>query len=203
MMPPHLAERMLRAVLAENAELREAILGDLAEGWSMQASASSARAADRWYWEQTMRSLPSLMVLWGRTAGPLRLTAIAASAVVARLFLLMLQFAALTIVTAATSGRSSVATALAIVAWCLGAATLTGYVVRRMGARDAVIRIAVLCIATFVLHVVSPNLIRTAMPMWLYWITTAPLSVIGIIVGATLGRHLLARPRPLNAPHVE
>jgi hypothetical protein len=187
MKPPHFAESTLRAVLAENAALREAILGDMAEGWSMQASASSARAADRWYWEQTMRSLPSLMVLWGQTAGPLRLTAIAASAVVARLLMLMIQYAALTFVAATMSGRSSVATALAIVAWCLGAATLMGYVVRRIGARDAAVRVGVLCIASFVLHVVSPDLIRPAMPMWLYWITTAPLSVIAIIVGATLG----------------
>lgn len=193
MRPPHVAEGTLRAVLAENAALREAILGDMAEGWSMQAGASGTRAADRWYWAQTLRSLPSLIVLWGQTVGPLRLTAIAAIAVVARLFMLMLDYAALTIGAAAMAGRSSVVTALAIVPWCLAVATLTGYVVRRIGARDAATRIGVLCIASLVLHVVSPNLIRPAMPMWLYWITMAPLSVIAIIVGASLGRPRVAR----------
>ncbi|MBC8088337.1 MAG: hypothetical protein H7Z40_13795 [Phycisphaerae bacterium] len=192
MRPPRFAEATLRAVLAENDDLSEAMLGDMAEGWSTQASTLGARSADRWYWEQTMRSLPSLLAFWCRTVGLRRLTAIAAIAAVARVFMLVLQYAALTIGGAAMSGRSSVATALAIVPWCLGAATLTGYVVRRIGARDAAVRVGVLCTVVLVFHVVSPRLIHSAMPTWLYWITTAPLSAIAVIVGAAYGRRRIA-----------
>lgn len=187
--PPRFAESMLRAVLTENIDLSEAMLGDMAEGWSARARTVDAHAADRWYWEHTVRSLPSLLALWCRTVGLRRLTAIAAIAVVARLFMLILQYAALVVGSVAMSGRSSIATALAIVAWCLGVAALTGYVVRRLGAQDAVVRVGVLCMAVFVLHVVSPNLIQPAMPVWLYWITTSPLSAIATLVGAAYGRH--------------
>jgi hypothetical protein len=193
MTPPRYAEGALRAVLAENAALREAILGDMAEEWSMQASSLSAPAADRWYWEQTLRSLPSLMVLWAETVGAFRLIAIAVIAVVARLFLLVLQYTALTVGAVTMPGRSSVATALAIIPWCLGVAMLTGYVVRRLGARDAAVRVGVLCIAALALHVVSPSLIQPTMPMWLYWITAGPLSVVAIVVGAALAGHRVSR----------
>ncbi len=179
---------MLRAVLTENIDLSEAMLGDMAEGWS-RASTLGARGADRWYWGHTVRSLPSLLGLWCRAVGLRRLTAIAAIAVVARLFMLILQYAALVVGPAALSGRASIATVLAIVAWCLGAATLTGYVVRRLSAQDAAVRVGVLCIVALGLHVVSPSLIQPAMPMWLYWITTSPLSAVAVFIGAAHGHH--------------
>ena len=155
----------------------------------MRASTFGPRNADRWYWAQAMRSLPSLLALWCQTVGLHRLCAIAALVVVARLFMLVLQFAALAIGVAAMSGLSGPATAFAIVASCLGAATLTGYVVRRIHARDAEIRIGALCVAVLVFHVVSPLLIHAAMPTWLYWVTTSPLSAIAVVVGATCGPH--------------
>lgn len=187
--PPRFAESMLRAVLTEHVELCEAMLGDLAEGWSTRVSIEGARWADRWYWSQTVRSLPSLLALGIRNVGLRELMAITAIAIVARLLMLILQYAALVIGTAAMSGRSSIAIALAIVAWCLGAAMLTGFVIGRLSARHAAVRVGVLCIAVLVLHVVSPNLIQPAMPTWLYWITTAPLSAIAAFVGAAYGHH--------------
>ncbi len=187
--PPSFAEAMLRAVLSEDVALREAMLGDMAEGWCAQASTEGVHDADRWYWQQTVRSLPSLLGLWCTRVGLRRLTAIAAIAVVARLFMLILQHAALVVGASRLSGRSSIATALAIVVWCLGVATLTGYVVRRLSAQDAAVRVGVLCIVAFVLQVVSPSLIRPSMPLWLYWITTSPLSAIAALVGASNGHH--------------
>lgn len=33
----------------------------------------------------------------------------------------------------------------------------------------------------------SPGLIHAAMPAWLYWVSTGPLSAIAIVVGAARG----------------
>lgn len=193
MTPPRFAERTLRAVLAEDVELREALLGDMSEGWSMQASASSARAADRWYWKQTLLSLPSLLALWCQTIGAYRLSAIATVAILARMLMLVLQYAVMIIGTAALSGLPRPAVLLASVLGCLGPATLAGFIVRRIAARDATARIGALCIAALMVHAVSPRLMASVMPAWLFWITTAPLSVLAIILGATLGQQRVTR----------
>lgn len=185
---PRVAEAMLRALLSENDELSEAMLGDMAEGWHARASTLSARVADRWYWQHTICSLPSLVAMWCQTVGLRRLTATAAIAVVARLFMLVLQYAALAVGAAAMPDRSNAAIVLAIVASCIGAAMLMGYVVRRISARDASVRIGALSTVVLVLHVVSPGLIQPAMPTRLFWLTTAPLSAIAVIIGAAVGR---------------
>ncbi len=53
--PPRIAERLLQAVLDEPS--RDAVLGDLHEGYDALRQRGSAGAAARWYWLQAVRSL--------------------------------------------------------------------------------------------------------------------------------------------------
>jgi len=54
--PPELATRILRWVLPDFS--REAILGDLQESFAQLTLERGAQAAGRWYWSETLQSLP-------------------------------------------------------------------------------------------------------------------------------------------------
>jgi predicted permease len=61
MRPPRLAEWLLECSLPDDADERDAVLGDLAEEHDAIAAAEGARLARRWYWRQAARSvLPNI-----------------------------------------------------------------------------------------------------------------------------------------------
>jgi hypothetical protein len=103
--------------------------------------------------------------------------------------MLILQYAAIAASAAMTSGNPTLAVSLVVGAGCVGAAAVTGYVVRRIHAQDSAARVGALCIATLCFQVVSPHLINGALPAWLVWVTTSPLSAIAVVFGATHGSH--------------
>jgi hypothetical protein len=185
MIPPRHAEGLLQAFLIEDSGLRDGILGDLAEAWSVRAARSGAAAANCWYWGQVIRSVPSLLVLWCETAGPQRVFAAIGLALIARILMLVLQYAAVAVAAVVTSGHSHAAVSLAVAAECVGAAVLCGYTVRRIRPRDAGFTIGALCVATLVLHVESPRLIIAVMPAWVFWASTGLLSGMAVVVGAS------------------
>ena len=62
--PPELAEKLLSRLLqGVDPNLREAILGDLAEAYYGHASRVGYRQARRWYWGELLRSAPALFHL--------------------------------------------------------------------------------------------------------------------------------------------
>ncbi|HEX7242371.1 MAG TPA: permease prefix domain 2-containing transporter, partial [Longimicrobiaceae bacterium] len=58
--PPRTAERLLEALGAE-PELRDALLGDLAEDFATRAADQGERAARRRYWREALRAAPYLL----------------------------------------------------------------------------------------------------------------------------------------------
>ena len=64
--PPELAEKLLSRLLqGVDPNLREAVLGDLAEAYYGHASRVGYRLARRWYWGELLRSAPALFHLTG------------------------------------------------------------------------------------------------------------------------------------------
>ncbi len=61
--PPRTAERLLEALGAE-PELRDALLGDLAEDFAIRAADDGGRAARRRYWREALRVAPYLLHNW-------------------------------------------------------------------------------------------------------------------------------------------
>ncbi|HEX9618462.1 MAG TPA: permease prefix domain 2-containing transporter [Anaerolineales bacterium] len=62
--PPELAEKLLSRLLqGVDPNLREAVLGDLAEAYYGHASRVGYRQARRWYWGELLRSAPALFHL--------------------------------------------------------------------------------------------------------------------------------------------
>ncbi|HVE77551.1 MAG TPA: permease prefix domain 2-containing transporter [Gemmatimonadaceae bacterium] len=57
--PPPIAELVLTGFVADR-DTRDAVLGDLAEEHAVRCAESGAAAAARWYWRQTIASLPPL-----------------------------------------------------------------------------------------------------------------------------------------------
>ena len=58
--PPKLAVRILSSLLPEFS--RDAILGDLQEGFAQIEMEQGAAAASRWFWSQTLSALPGFML---------------------------------------------------------------------------------------------------------------------------------------------
>jgi hypothetical protein len=63
--PPRTAERLLEA-LGAGPELRDALLGDLAEDFATRAADDGEPAARRWYWREALRVAPYLLGNWAR-----------------------------------------------------------------------------------------------------------------------------------------
>lgn len=63
--PP--AGTLLRGFIAD-PDLREAVLGDLAEEWNERAAEEGPGAADAWYRDQALRTAPHLLAAWWRGA---------------------------------------------------------------------------------------------------------------------------------------
>jgi len=72
---PHGAEWLIR--LFANAEEIDLILGDLSEEFAQLASQSGTAFARKWYWRQTMKSLPHLVSSAFRASPGLTATALA------------------------------------------------------------------------------------------------------------------------------
>ncbi len=64
--PPRTAERLLEALGAE-PELRDALLGDLAEDFATRAADHGERAARRRYRREALRAAPYLLHSWARS----------------------------------------------------------------------------------------------------------------------------------------
>jgi hypothetical protein len=62
---PPVAETLLRGFIAD-PDLREAVLGDLAEEWNERAADDGAGAAGAWYRRQALRTAPHLLAAWWR-----------------------------------------------------------------------------------------------------------------------------------------
>jgi hypothetical protein len=67
MQPPRSAERVLES-LGANADLHDAVLGDLAEEFATRVEWDGASAARRWYYAQAVRAIPFLLRSWLRQA---------------------------------------------------------------------------------------------------------------------------------------
>lgn len=65
--PPRIAEVLLTSCLPQS-DLAEAVLGDLAEEWRVQATVHGPLRARFWYWQQCMRSMPHIAMAWWRHA---------------------------------------------------------------------------------------------------------------------------------------
>jgi hypothetical protein len=63
--PPRTAELLLEA-LGADAELRDAVVGDLAEEFAIRAAYDGVRPARRWYWHEALRTAPHLLRAWAR-----------------------------------------------------------------------------------------------------------------------------------------
>jgi len=59
---PPLVPRALVAAVATQSDY-ECLAGDLCEEYSQRVESFGAAAADRWYWSQALRSVPTLLVL--------------------------------------------------------------------------------------------------------------------------------------------
>lgn len=68
MRPPRATETLLGGFLAD-PDLREAVLGDLAESWGERAADEGPGVANARYREQALRTAPHLMAAWWRGAG--------------------------------------------------------------------------------------------------------------------------------------
>jgi hypothetical protein len=90
--PPPFAERLAAALVAD-AELREAVLGDLAEEHDAVTRARGAQAADRAYRREVLRSVPGLTRVSVMRAGPGTWLRIAAAVVVGSVALSVLSAA--------------------------------------------------------------------------------------------------------------
>jgi hypothetical protein len=63
MTPPAIAELVLSAIISE-PEIEEVVLGDLAEAWGQVAAVTGRSTANRWYWRQTVQSVPHFVRAW-------------------------------------------------------------------------------------------------------------------------------------------
>lgn len=142
MTPPRHAEALMRAFLIEDGDFRDGILGDMSEGWSERAAARGAGFAGRWYWGQAIRSVPSLLALWCQAVGPHRVIAVVVLAIVARLLMLLVQYAAIAIAAVVMSNQPNLVESLVVAIGCVSAAALCGYVVRLARGRDSGVTVA-------------------------------------------------------------
>lgn len=72
--PPTLPGWLLERLLP--SDRLEFALGDLDEEYRLRVAGASRRAADRWYWIQVLRSLPTLFRQAFRQAGPVQTLAV-------------------------------------------------------------------------------------------------------------------------------
>jgi len=63
--PPRVAESLLAALLP-SGDCRETVLGDLAEEHADRVATYGVGAAARWYWRESMRTVPHAMRAWLR-----------------------------------------------------------------------------------------------------------------------------------------
>ena len=62
---PHRMERLLEA-LGADTEVRDAVIGDLAEEFAIRAEMDGVGAARRWYFRESLRVAPYLVRDWWR-----------------------------------------------------------------------------------------------------------------------------------------
>jgi hypothetical protein len=63
--PPRTAELLLEA-LGARTDVRDAVLGDLAEEFALRAERDGIRRARRWYYREAVRTAPHLLRDWSR-----------------------------------------------------------------------------------------------------------------------------------------
>jgi hypothetical protein len=91
--PPRVPERLLDG-LSGRTPFSEGVIGDLAEEFARRAARDSAGSARRWYYRESMRTIPHLLRDWIRNAGWRETADIAASVVVVWMTLVGLGHAA-------------------------------------------------------------------------------------------------------------
>lgn len=76
--------------MIRDRDVQELVLGDFAEEWYDRVSIDGRADADRWYWRETLRTVPHLVRLWCRESPWHRIAVVACIAMVARILTLIL-----------------------------------------------------------------------------------------------------------------
>ncbi len=191
--PPRTAERLLEALGATSA-LRDAVLGDLAEEYTLRAARDGEGAAGRWYWGQTILATPHLLRDWARGLRPLYAARIAGIAGATVLTIGAVVFAVLIAVEAGVERLAGPTTfpwhdphpgALALCGMLIGysvVATTAGWLASRLEQGAPAVAVLVIGIVWIVIALVAPLPARAALPAW-YLLGQA----IAVVVGSALG----------------
>ena len=175
--PPRVATWLIGQVLPDSD--RDAVLGDLAEEYTLLTQSASSADASAWYWQQTATSV--LPVVWWslRKAAGLGTIAVAIGA-----------FLVATVVeTAVESFAGSFVTRGSLQHWiislliALAAMALGGYLaasLRPYAARALAVIVFVLIIG---LMIAVPN----SVPLWYQW-SCLPLGPLAVLAGGRLHR---------------
>ena len=191
--PPTTAERLL-AALGADPELRDVLLGDLAEEHAIRAAYDGERAAGRWYWREALRVAPHLLRDWAHRLRPrdvARLAGVAAAAYSLVGGVAWVVLAAVEVVVERMGGPTTFPWhdphpgALALCVMLLGfaaVATAGGWVASRLDDRAPAVAALALGVAWAAFALVVPLPSRAPLPAW-YLLGQA----VAVLAGTTLG----------------
>jgi hypothetical protein len=167
MRPPRTAELLLDGLIA-NAAVKDAVLGDFAEEWAERASRDGARAANRWYRWQVLRSVPPLVRAWPRHAGWLTALGVIPFTLIVRVVTLLLGvvIAVAIMYPLRALGGGPWASAAC---WTLGntaGAFLAGVIAARVYARAPMVPMLWLTVVVFVSNVSLSTVLPIGAPSW-------------------------------------
>lgn len=201
--PPLLAELVL-AELAGDRDTRDAVLGDMAEEHQARCADVGPGAAARWYWRQTLASVPPLATSALRRARPgaWARAAVAVVAGYAALMLLMLLSDAglarlMTWLRAGSDAGWPLAASLGIGAAC---AVAGGWITAAVGRRAPLASAAALGAAFVAVNLIALFAGASRGPRW-YWVGFGIVVLHGAVAGGLLRlRQLRGRASPPSHP---
>lgn len=181
-MPPTIAEAILSGVIIDRT-VEEEVLGDLAERWAERASIDGRRGANQWYWQETLRTTPYLLLSWCRRSSSreMRRTACAIAAGFVALAALNTPGERLVAAIFPVAGSVSAYTAGAIVDFIVGFAS--GVAAGRIGRRAPVANALAFALAYVVLAIVG-RLVGGTAPIGYY---TSLAAIVPGAIAATAG----------------
>ena len=196
--PPRHAERLLEA-LGADPYLREVVLGDLAEEHALRAHWSGAREARRWYYRESLRSVPFLLRGWWRRLRPSDVASIVATVAVAwvaasvvqRGIVFAFSFVPLTLMHPPTPLVAAV-----MFLWTTIDGVCAGYVAAWVGRRAPLPSALAWALTLLTMMALAQG---HPAPAW-FRIVNAIVMIVAVLGGGML-RVVHARGRPTPAPH--
>jgi hypothetical protein len=207
--PPRTAELLLESLGADRA-LSDAVLGDMAEEFAQRVAYDGPHAARRWYWRESLSTMPHLLRAWRRDVGARGVAHLAG--------VIVTSYVLMSVATLLLS-----APALVVLGWVgltpiellqlrgtptfLAANTLLGAVITVLGGslaaslhdRAPIVSALALGVAVAIANVTVGAFsdVAAAAPLWLRVVT--PLMLIaGSVAGGVL--HVRARARAVPSP---